>query len=270
MHITNLISQYFGKFASKQFPSFFQKIVNNTYVKLMGLNMSEFKNPKHYKSLNALFTRELIISRKIDENENIFISPTDSLITECGILKDDTALQIKGMQYSVEELLTYYCSSNFDKIKNGSFMNFYLSPRDYHRYHSPVDFKLKKLIHVPGKLYPVNLKYLNKELELFVQNERVILECENNGKIFYMVFVGALNVGQMVFEFEDRVETNKDTSEIKVYEYDNIEISKAECMGYFKMGSTVVMIWERDSVDALNLLNQNIKFGEEIAKKVFK
>jgi phosphatidylserine decarboxylase len=266
MHITNLISQYFGKFAKKEFPSFFQKIINASYVKLMKLNMSEFKNAKYYKSLNALFTRELIIKRNIDETKDIVISPTDSLITECGKLQNDTALQIKGMAYSVEELLTYHCTSNFEKIKDGSFMNFYLSPKDYHRYHAPSDFKLKKLIHVPGKLYPVNLKYLNKEFELFVQNERVILECEHNEKIFYMVFVGALNVGQMVFEFEDRVETNTNAKEMRIYEYDNIEIAKGDCLGYFKMGSTVVMIWEKDSVEIENLLNNDVRFGQKIAK----
>ncbi|MFW3328760.1 phosphatidylserine decarboxylase, partial [Aliarcobacter butzleri] len=90
--------------------------------------------------------------------------------------------------------------------------------------------------------------------------------CENNGKLFYMVFVGALNVGQMVFEFENRVETNKNAKEIKVYNYDNIEITKGECLGYFKMGSTVVMIWEKDSVQIDNLLNQNVKFGQRIGK----
>ena len=266
MHITNLLSQYFGKFAKRRFPSFIQKIINSSYVKLMKLDMTEFKNAKHYKTLNELFTRELLINREIDSSPNIFISPTDSLITECGKLKKDIALQIKGMSYSVEELLTYYCSSNFNKLVDGEFMNFYLSPKDYHRYHAPIDFRLKKLIHVPGKLYPVNLKYLNKEFELFVQNERVILECENNGKIFYMVFVGALNVGQMVFEFEDRVETNTDAKEIKVYEYDNIEIAKGDCLGYFKMGSTVVMIWEKDSVEIDNLLNKDVRFGQKIAK----
>ncbi|PUE67148.1 phosphatidylserine decarboxylase [Arcobacter lacus] len=266
MHISNLMSQYFGKFAKKEFPSPIQKIINLSYVKLMKLNMIEFKHPRYYKSLNELFTRELIIKREIDKNKDSIISPTDSLITECGTLKEDIALQIKGMEYSVEELLTYYCSENFEKVKNGSFMNFYLSPKDYHRYHAPCDFKLKKLIHVPGKLYPVNLKYLNKEFELFVQNERVILECENSGKLFYMVFVGALNVGQMVFEFENRVETNKDAKEIKVYNYDNIEITKGECLGYFKMGSTVVMIWEKDSVQIDDLLNQNVKFGQRIGK----
>ena len=265
MHITNLISQYFGKFAKKEFPTFIQKIINASYVKLMGLNMSEFKNARYYKSLNDLFTRELIIKREINENQNVIISPTDSLITQCGQIQNDIALQIKGMEYSVEELLTYYCSSNFEKIKNGSFMNFYLSPKDYHRYHAPCDFKLLKLIHVPGKLYPVNLKYLNKEFELFVQNERVILECETNGKIFYMVFVGALNVGQMVFEFENRVETNTNAKEMKVYTYENIEISKGECLGYFKMGSTVVMLWENEMIELDNLLNQNVRFGQKIA-----
>lgn len=266
MHITNLISLNFGKFAKKEFPSFIQKFINASYVKLMGLNMSEFKNARYYKSLNDLFTRELIIKREIDLTEDVIISPTDSLITQCGQIKDDIALQIKGMEYSVEELLTYYCTSNFEKVKNGSFMNFYLSPKDYHRYHAPCNFKLLKLIHVPGKLYPVNLKYLNKEFELFVQNERVVLECESNGKIFFMVFVGALNVGQMVFEFEDRVETNIDAKEMKVYTYENIEITKGECLGYFKMGSTVVMLWEEFMVELEDLLNKNIKFGQKIAK----
>ena len=148
-------------------------------------------------------------------------------------------------------------------------MNFYLSPKDYHRYHAPTDFRITKLIHVPGKLYPVNLKYLKKEFELFVQNERVILECiDKNEKLFYMVFVGALNVGEMVFEFEPQVETNKDASDIKVYNYQDIFISKGDCLGYFKMGSTVVMLWEDNSVVLDNFLNQKVKFGQKIAQKV--
>ena len=113
----------------------------------MGLDMREFKHSRYYKSLNDLFTRELILKREIDKSSDSIISPTDSLITECGRLRDIVALQIKGMEYSVEELLTFYCTDNFEEIKDGDFMNFYLSPKDYHRYHAPCDFKLKKLIH---------------------------------------------------------------------------------------------------------------------------
>ncbi|WP_419767618.1 phosphatidylserine decarboxylase [Arcobacter sp.] len=269
MHITNLISQYFGKFAKKEFPSFIQSTINSLYVKSFHLDMSEFRNPKYYKSLNDLFTRELAIQREIDSDDDLVISPTDSLITECGALKKDTLLQIKGMEYNVEELLTYHVKKdNLEKVLDGTFMNFYLSPKDYHRYHAPCDFSVNKLIHVPGKLYPVNLKYLNKEIDLFCQNERVILECtDKNEKLFYMVFVGALNVGQMVFEFESAVETNVDAKEIKVYEYEDLNIKKGECLGYFKMGSTVVMIWEKDSIKIKNLTNQKILFGSAISKK---
>ncbi len=267
MHITNIISQYFGKFAKKEFPSFIQSVINNGYVKFLGLDMSEFRHAKHYKSLNDLFTRELAIPREINEDENVVISPTDSLVSACGKLDKQTLLQIKGMEYNVEELLTFHVGENVNRVIDGSFMNFYLSPKDYHRYHAPTSFKITKLIHVPGKLYPVNFKYLNMELDLFCQNERVILECfDKNDKLFYMVFVGALNVGQMVFEFESAVETNSDVSEIKVYEYENLEITKGDCLGYFKMGSTVVMVWEKDSVELLDLTTQKIAFGDKIIK----
>lgn len=267
MHITNIISQIFGKFAKTNFPTFIQKFINSCYVKFLGLNMSEFRNPKFYKSLNDLFTRELAIPRQINEDENVFISPTDSLITQCGILEKDLLLQIKGMEYSVEDMLTYHCADNFEKISNGAYMNFYLSPKDYHRYHAPSDFEVKRLIHIPGKLYPVNIKYLNKQIDLFVENERVVLECINEGKIFYMVFVGALNVGQMVFDFEPKIETNIDIDEIQIYEYEDKKIRKGDCLGYFKMGSTVVMVWEENSVELEQLLNKDVKFGQKIATK---
>lgn len=267
MHITNTISQIFGKFAKTKFPSFIQKFINNTYVKSLGLDMSEFRNAKFYNSLNDLFTRELAIARQIDESKDTFISPTDSYVTQCGKIKKEILLQIKGMEYSVEEMLTYHCANNFEKVNNGSYMNFYLSPKDYHRYHAPVDFKINKLIHVPGKLYPVNIKYLNKQVDLFIENERVILECIHNDKLFYMVFVGALNVGQMVFTFEPKVETNTDVRDIQIYEYDEKEVKKGDCLGYFKMGSTVVMVWEENFVELEQLLNSSVKFGQSIAKK---
>ncbi len=267
MHITNLISQYFGKFAKKEFPSFFQEFINNSYVRLMKLDLSEFRKAKYYKSLNDLFTRELAIAREIDCEDKSMISPADSFVTACGKLNKDTLLQIKGMEYDVEELLTYHAGEDAQKVFDGSFMNFYLSPKDYHRYHAPADCKIKKLIHVPGKLYPVNIPYLNKELDLFCQNERVILECiDANDKLFYMIFVGALNVGQMVFEFEPKVETNIDATEIKVYNYENLEVKKADCLGYFKMGSTVVMIWEKDTIELQNLTNQKVSFGDKLTQ----
>ena len=270
MHITNKISHYFEKFASYEFPHMIQSFINNTYVKTLGLDMSEFLNPSSYKSLNALFTRELIHprNRDYDHSYDDFICVADSFITAQGKMSKDKALQIKGMSYSLDELLGEHVRTEHkDALYDGDFMNFYLSPKDYHRYHAPYNFNLHKLIHIPGKLYPVNFKYLNKQENLFIENERVIAECRTmEGKYFYMVFVGALNVGKMVFNCEPQIETNKDGSVIKVYEYINNHIKKGDCMGYFKMGSTVLVFWEKDMVELEDLENQKVRFSQTIAK----
>ncbi len=267
MHITNKISHYFEKFASKEFSPTVQSFINNSYVKLLGLDMTDFDEPKNYKTLNQLFTRMLLVPRQFDKNHNTFISVADSYVSSQGDINEGIALQIKGMEYSIDKLLTNHIDSlNIGKLQNGKFMNFYLSPKDYHRYHSPIGAKVTKLIHIPGKLYPVNFTYLNKQDELFIENERVVLECNaSDGKLFYMVFVGALNVGKMVFDFEPRVETNKNLKKISVYEYSEQYIAKGECLGHFKMGSTVLLFWENDMVELTNLLDTSVRFGEVIA-----
>jgi phosphatidylserine decarboxylase len=267
MHITNKISKQFHKFATKEFPTSIQNFINKGYVNLLGLDMSEFENPTTYKTLNELFTRELKEPRDIDTTQDNFISPTDSFVSQAGKIDNDIALQIKGMRYNVKNLLTSYIQDeDFEKLIDGDFMNFYLSPKDYHRYHLNYDCQITKLIHVPGKLYPVNFTYLNKQENLFIENERVIMECKTqDGKLFYMVFVGALNVGKMVFTFEEKVNTNSDTTTIQVHEYENLHMSKGDCLGYFEMGSTVLMFWEKEFVELENNINTKVRFGDIIA-----
>jgi len=270
MHITNKISNIFHKFATKEFPKTIQNFINNGYVNILGLDMSEFEKASTYTTLNKLFTRELKVQREIDTDEKHFISPADSFVSESGDIEDETACQIKGMSYSVKELLTQEITyDNFEKLKNGTFMNFYLSPKDYHRYHASFDCTVTKLIHVPGKLYPVNFTYLNKQKSLFVENERVIMEClTSNNQLFYMVFVGALNVGKMVFTFEPKVKTNTDAVHPVVYEYEDLEIKKGDCLGYFEMGSTVLLFWEKDMVELDNIINTKVRFGDVISRIV--
>ncbi|MEA2049680.1 MAG: phosphatidylserine decarboxylase [Campylobacterota bacterium] len=267
MHITNKISNIFHKFATKEFSRGVQSTINNGYVKILGLDMGEFHDPSSYKTLNKLFTRELRVPRDIDSSLDNFISPADSFVTEAGDIENETALQIKGMSYSVKELLTdEIIYDNFEKLKDGKFMNFYLSPKDYHRYHSVYNCQITKLIHIPGKLYPVNFTYLNKQENLFIENERVVVECKTaENQLFYMVFVGALNVGKMAFTFEPKVSTNSDATSVQVYEYDDLHIKKGDCMGYFEMGSTVLLFWEKEMVELENLLNKKVRFGDIIA-----
>src|SRR3989339_419557 len=104
-HITSAISQSFGRFASKAHGKTFQKLINRAYVRSMGLDMSDFDAPESYPSLNALFTRKFRHMRKYSTDPRDMISPCDSLITGCGVIEEDMALQIKGMRYSVDGVL---------------------------------------------------------------------------------------------------------------------------------------------------------------------
>ena len=268
-HITSLISQNFGKFASKEFPHWFQKIVNYSYVNLMGLDMNEFHSPETYRSLNALFTRRLKEPRDYSLNAEDFISPCDSLISECGSLKSDYALQIKGMRYKTDELLgENFTQEEKDAVHDGEFINFYLSPKDYHRYHIPMNMKVLKAVHIPGKFYPVNVPSLKKRLNLFIENERVVLACETlEGKRFYMVLVSALNVGVMKVSFEPRIKTDANIYGEQVYEFNDLFLDKGDDFGCFEMGSTIVIISEKGMFEDVSVsAGDKVKYGQTVAR----
>ena len=131
----------------------------------------------------------------------------------------------------------------------------------------PFDAKIKRLFHFAGKLYPVNIPYLNKQANLFIENERVVIECETEDKkLFYMVLVGALNVGQMVVNFESRVETNNEVGVNRSYVYQNLLIKKGEDLGYFKMGSTVLILAERGFLKPIVKPFEHVRFGKVVAE----
>ncbi|MBT5934227.1 phosphatidylserine decarboxylase [Sulfurimonas sp.] len=267
-HITSLISQNFGKFASKEFPKWFQKIVNSSYVNLMGLDMSDFNEADTYKSLNALFTRRLQVVREFSPEKEMFISPCDSLISECGVLDEDYALQIKGMSYKAGELLgNNFSNEEKSIVTNGTFINFYLSPKDYHRYHIPTDLQVLKAVHIPGKFYPVNVPSLEKRINLFIENERVVMLCQTPAKKrFYMVLVSALNVGVMQVSFEPKIQTNASATEEQVYEFDNLFLEKGDDFGCFEMGSTIVILSQKEMLDLDVHAGDDVKFSQTIAK----
>ncbi len=265
-HYTAVVSLLFGKFAGKAFPASIQRVINKSYVSLMGLDMHEFKDPTEYPTLNALFTRAFEVDRTIIEDENIMIAPADSLVTDFGTIREGQAYQIKGMEYQIEELFGYKHFGKAEKLEGGEFINFYLSPKDYHRYHMPMDLVVKSLTHIPGKLYPVNMPLLRNKPNLFIENERVVIDCvDGRGFVHILILVGALNVGKMVVTFEEQVKTNSDIREPQHYAYTNISLKKGELFGWFEMGSTILTFSQKGAIVPEVSLNQKISFGEKIA-----
>ena len=65
--------------------------------------------------------------------------------------------------------------------------------------------------------------------------------------ITILFFVGALNVGKMKFSFDERIQTNAMANFTQIYEYENLHIKKGERLGNFELGSTIVILSEKDA-----------------------
>ncbi len=259
MKLTKIISVIFGWIAGIRFYPPLQHFINKQYIKIFNIDLREFQPLFYYKSLNELFTRALRQQRSFDEHSDIIISPVDGKITQVGIVESGKALQIKGFSYSVERLVGQH-------IDNGiSYANLYLSPSNYHRYHAPCDMLVESITHFKGALLPVHLKSLQKNRNLFVINERIVLKARDKyGEIMYFVAIGALNVGSMIFYIEPRIQEKYRNYKRTFYYRTPKLVKKGEELGMFKMGSTIVLF--ASNVEILKS-DENIAFGDSLFRK---
>ncbi|MDA3050407.1 archaetidylserine decarboxylase [Campylobacter sp. JMF_02 ED1] len=295
-----LISRCFGAVAGVKFPRPVQKFINQKYIDAFEIDMSEFLSASDYDSLNALFTRRLVRGREICAEPSAFLSPSDGVIFECGATSDFSAFSIKGHKYDIWELLglkswagdlqkqnseIFISLLNLDDIKTSRdfkmsadliYTNIYLSPKDYHHYHAPCDLRVIGALYIPGELHSVAKKYLLKVPNLYAKNERVVLLCKmSNGGLLWLVFVGALNVGKMKFDFDERIQTNAKANdkarEILNFDYnkfdygEGVSFKKGEHIGNFELGSTIVMIAEKEFLEFEISQGQRVKFAQKIA-----
>ena len=203
-----------------------------------------------YKTFNEFFTRPLKAdARPLAKAE--FICPVDGAISQFGAIEQDQIFQAKGHHYSILALLAGQQDLAI-KFENGQFACLYLSPKDYHRIHMPCNGKLITMTYVPGDLFSVNPNTAANVPNLFARNERVVCEFESDqyGK-FVMVLVGATIVGSMATVWHDApsgVINPPRSSQIRTWSYENIFLKHGDEMGRFLLGSTVVMLFEKDAL----------------------
>ncbi|EEB08371.1 phosphatidylserine decarboxylase Psd1 [Schizosaccharomyces japonicus yFS275] len=153
----------------------------------------------------------------------------------------------------------------------------YLSPGDYHRFHSPTDWVVERRRHFSGELFSVS-PYMAKRLcNLFVLNERVALLGRYKYGFMSMVPVGATNVGSIVINFDKQLRTNRfsklgppGTFEEATYEsssptLDGMPFTKGEEMGRFELGSTIILVFEAPKNFEFNLnVGQRVLMGQSL------
>ncbi|MFW5426483.1 MAG: archaetidylserine decarboxylase [Methylophagaceae bacterium] len=225
--------------------TWFKKAFIHFIVSRYRVNVSEAAETdlSTYSSFNDFFTRALRTGiRPIAKGDNIMTSPVDGAISQIGKINAGRIIQAKGRDYSVVELLGGDIALA-EQFEQGQFATIYLSPKDYHRIHMPLDGKLKQMRYIPGKLFSVNPRTARAVPKLFARNERVVTVFETEQGPLVMVLVGAIFVGSMETVWAGKI-TPAYGNEIKEWNYegDQAPLDKGEEMGRFNMGSTVVLL----------------------------
>lgn len=246
-----------GKLANLQCGTLTTKVIA-WFVQRYQVNMAEAANSdiSSYATFNDFFTRPLKVNARPLANAD-FICPVDGAISQFGNIEQDQIFQAKNHQYSTLTLLAGN-QALANKFQNGSFACLYLSPKDYHRIHMPCDGILKSMAYVPGDLFSVNPNTAANVPNLFARNERVVCEFESaQHGTFVMVLVGATIVGSMatVWHQDNTGASNKvinppRSKNIRTWTYadKNIALKQGDEMGRFLLGSTVVMLFEKDTL----------------------
>ena len=237
------------------------------FIRKFDVDMSEaiYTKPEDYTSFNNFFTRKLVPdARPITSAENAIACPADGRINQMTGYQNDAVVQAKGKLFSMQQLLGG--ANGYGSLcENGEFATIYLSPKDYHRVHMPIDGVLVEMIHVPGRLFSVAPYAAEVITKLYSRNERVISIFETAIGYLAVVMVGAVNVSAIEISWAGLV-TPPRAKRIHRKKYNNVRLKKGEELGRFNMGSTAIIAFESDTIEWHKglALQQEVQMGQSI------
>jgi phosphatidylserine decarboxylase len=237
------------------------------------VDMSQAVQPdlKAYDSFNAFFTRELKPeARPLADAQDAILCPADGALSQAGTIQDGRLLQAKGRDFSLLELLGGDAQWA-QAFAGGKFATVYLSPRDYHRVHMPLGGELRKMLHIPGRLFSVNPTTTRLVPSLFARNERVVCLFDTAAGPMAIILVGAIFVASIDTVWAGAVAPA--SRRVATWHYGEqlakpIELARGQEMGRFNMGSTVILLYGPEQMDWLDTLQPGteLRMGAQIGR----
>ncbi len=278
------MSYWMGRLLHQRLPGPMRLEAMKAFAKAYSIDLSEAEKPlTEYKSIGDLFTRKL--KDDVRPLGPGLVHPCDAKIAEAGSIRNSKLVQVKGIDYPVPALLQ--SDEMAVRFNGGSFITYYLCPTDYHRVHTPLDLSVEWVAHIPGAFWPVNSWSVRNVPQLYTINERVAMVFRTNeGESLALVMVAATNVGAISVSFDSRIKTDvrpkgrKKTEYVyggdtfdstkgpKISSHEPLHLKKGDEVGVFSMGSSVVMLLDKNLAARFNLNEAGLYKTREQAVKL--
>ena len=134
----------------------------------------------------------------------------------------------------------------------------------------PISGKLISTSYIPGNLFSVNKVTSESIPNLFARNERVVCLFETEAGPICLILVGAMIVGSIETTWSKEIFPTYNIKRVHAIDYSSlkkpIELSKGEEMGRFKLGSTVISLFDSQAISMDTKIEENysIKMGQSL------
>jgi phosphatidylserine decarboxylase len=238
-------SKAVGWVATRSLPRSWRGPLLGRFASHYGINLAEAEFPLgDYPTLQALFTRRLKPGLRPQEPAvpGFVNSPVDGRIIAAGRIESGTAIQAKGLPYRIPELLKHDPAAA--RFEGGHFLTLYLSPKDYHRIHVPLQGQVSAVGRVEGELWPVNDASTGHVPRLYERNRRATWTALGTGPCAGLevagVLVGATHVGGIAIA--DRWLGGRTLPRDGSFPVALLPCAPGDDLGTFEFGSTVVLL----------------------------
>lgn len=192
-----------------------------------------------FRSMHECFTRRLRPgTRPLDRDPDVLTSPCDAIVGTFGRIEGGRALQVKGMDYALAELLGD--GRDAEALEGGTFVTLRLTSAMYHRFHAPYDCRVIRVRHIFGDRWNVNPPTLRRVRRLFCRNERVVVETVlPDGRAVTLVAVAAILVSGIRLGFMTLREGRRPLRDVVKCD---LAFQKGDELGWFEHGSTIIVL----------------------------
>ncbi len=228
------------------------------FVRQMGIDPSALpSSPGGYDTFHDFFIREVDLSnRSVIPDPQICICPVDGKVLAYPAITRDAHYRIKRCSFNLAGFLKDEALAEI--VSDGSMAVCRLSLGDYHHFHFPDSGRPAEAVPIQGFCHAGGSYSFRNLIPFFTENYRMrtLFESDHFARML-IVEIGALTVGSIIQTFRPGNWS-----------------AKGERKGYFDLGSTVVLLFQKGTIefdaDLLSNTDQEIEtyvhYGDSLGR----